>query len=273
MTTELALSRQSMSLPETESLAKHIVQSGYFKDSRSASQAVVKILAGREIGLPPIASMREVYIVKDKVSFSAHLIAGLVKGSQKYDYRVTRLDDKGCSVTFLEGGKEIGKSEFGEEDARRAQLVAGDNYKKYPRNMYFSRAIANGCRWYCPDVFNGSVYTPDELGAVVDGETLEPVKVEVVAVKESTDAGVPNQAVPDESLLRREISNGLMSIAGEKSAAIAMLNDMFGVNSTAMLTGESLRVAHEQVMGMIARQSEIDKGLHDQVADVEVVNA
>ena len=37
--------------------------------------------------------------------------------------------------------------------------------------MLFARAMSNGVRWYCPDVFAGmAVYTPDEMGADVDGE-------------------------------------------------------------------------------------------------------
>jgi hypothetical protein len=41
--------------------------------------------------------------------------------------------------------------------------------------MLFARAMSNGARWYCPDVFAGPAYTPDELGADVDGETLAMV--------------------------------------------------------------------------------------------------
>ena len=42
---------------------------------------------------------------------------------------------------------------------------------KFARNMLFARAISNGARWYCPDLFSGNpVYVPEELGAIVDGE-------------------------------------------------------------------------------------------------------
>jgi hypothetical protein len=34
--------------------------------------------------------------------------------------------------------------------------------------MLFARAMSNGVRWYCPDVFSGApTYTPEELGADV----------------------------------------------------------------------------------------------------------
>jgi hypothetical protein len=41
--------------------------------------------------------------------------------------------------------------------------------------MYFSRALSNGAKWYCPDLSNGPLYTPDELGLTVDGETGEVI--------------------------------------------------------------------------------------------------
>jgi hypothetical protein len=72
-------------------------------------------------------------------------------------------------VEFYENGKPVGVSKFTDEDAKAAGL-AGDNWSKYRRNMHFARAISNGAKWFCPDVFGGPVYTPDELGAPVDGD-------------------------------------------------------------------------------------------------------
>jgi hypothetical protein len=44
------------------------------------------------------------------------------------------------------------------------------NLNKFARNMLFARCISNGIKWFCPDVFSGSVYTPEELGATVNEE-------------------------------------------------------------------------------------------------------
>jgi hypothetical protein len=49
--------------------------------------------------------------------------------------------------------------------------------------MLFARAMSNGAKWFCADVFGGPVYTPDELGAAIDmetGEMLSRPKDEVV---------------------------------------------------------------------------------------------
>jgi hypothetical protein len=172
MTQEIALYG---SIDETMSLGKLLAQSGYFADSRDAAQAVVKVLAGRELGFGPIASMTGINIIKGKVTLSANLIAAAVKRSGRYNYRVRKMTDEACEIVFFEGKEEIGVSSFTMTDAKAAGLNSGDNWRKFPRNMLFARAMSNGAKWYCPDLSGGPLYTPDELGAQVDGETGEVI--------------------------------------------------------------------------------------------------
>ena len=145
-------------------MGQALVKSGYFSDVCDVAQALVKIQAGRELGLQPFAATTGIHIIKGKPVLGANLIASIIKNDPRYDYRVSRLDDKGCSIDFYEHGEKIGTAAFSEADAKSAGL-AGDNWKKYPRNMYFARAISNGAKWYTPGIFGGSpVYTPGELG-------------------------------------------------------------------------------------------------------------
>jgi hypothetical protein len=71
-------------------LPKAFAESGMFTDVKSAAQAIVKIQAGQEIGIPPFASMTGIHIIQGKPTIGAGLIASRVKGSGKYDYRVNR---------------------------------------------------------------------------------------------------------------------------------------------------------------------------------------
>jgi hypothetical protein len=143
-------------------------QSGNFKNSSSAQAAVARVLAGVELGLGPFQSMTNLLVIDGKVTLSASLIASMVKGSNKYDYIIDIHDETQCKLTFLQEGSPIGISEFNIEDAKTAGIYRqGSPWQKYPRNMVFARAVTNGARWYCPDVFNGPIYTPDELGAGV----------------------------------------------------------------------------------------------------------
>jgi hypothetical protein len=162
---------------DTVQLGSILVKSGFFADVRDEAKAIVKVLAGSEMGFGPIASMRGVNLINGQISMSANLIGAAIQRSGKYVYRVAKLDDNGCVVKFFERGQEIGESSFTIADAQRAGLVASasGNYKKFPRNMLFARALTNGARWYCPEVFSGAIYTPDELGAAVnaEGDVLE----------------------------------------------------------------------------------------------------
>lgn len=147
-------------------LGKAMASSGFFADSQRASQAIVKILAGRELGIPSVAAMTGIHIIKGRVSLSANLIAAIVKRSAKYNYRVVAHDRDRCVIEFSERGEAVGRSTFTMDDAKAAGLLATNpNWQRYPSNMLFARAMSNGAKWYCADIFGGPVYTGEELGA------------------------------------------------------------------------------------------------------------
>jgi len=158
-------------------------QSGFFPDTRTAAQAIVKILAGRELGVGPFASMRGVIVNRGKLELSAGLVGSLIKSSGRYDYRVKVHTQNVCTLVFFENGQEIGESTFTIDDAKRAELTTGKNahsWRHYPRNMLFARALTNGARWFCPDVFGGPVYTPEELGDTATVEVIDAAEETVL---------------------------------------------------------------------------------------------
>lgn len=200
MGNELARREDVGELKET---ARLLAMSGYFDAKGGADTAIAqiatKILAGREMGYGPFASVQGIHVIQGRPSLSANLMAAAVKASPKYDYRVRQLDDKGCKIEFFEraGGKleSLGFSEFTAEDARKAGT---QNMAKHGRNMMFVRAMSNGVKWYCPDVFSGNaVYTPEEMGAPVDGNgniiegeyrTVDPATGEIQEAPAETPA-------------------------------------------------------------------------------------
>ena len=185
-----------MTLQETMTLGDVLVKSGYFKDARDASQAVVKVLAGREMGFGPIASMQGINIIQGQPSIGSNLLGAAIKRTNKYNYRIVgELTNDRAEIAFFENGQEVGRSVFTMEDAERAGLNGKQNWRQYPRNMLFSRAMSNGARWYCPDVFGGvTPYTPEELGANVDGETGEVIDVTPTVRNEPEVAPMPREA-------------------------------------------------------------------------------
>lgn len=158
-----------MSVNEIATISDNFFKSGLFADIKSAQQAMVKIMAGAEVGLPPFQSMSGIHIILGKPVIGAGLIASKIKGSGKYDYIVVQMDDKLCSIDFFQGKTKIGNSSFSAEEAKKAQTK---NMEKYPKNMLFARAISNGVKWYCPDVFGGPVYVNEERD-LIKAETID----------------------------------------------------------------------------------------------------
>lgn len=167
MTDMVKYQETGLSVQETMSIGKLFAESGFFSDSRGAAQAVTKIMAGKELGIPPVAAMTGIHVIKGKIAVGANLIAAKIKASGKYNYRVREMTDKVCAIEFFEGKESIGLSTFTIEDARKADT---QNLNKFARNMLFARAISNGAKWFTPDIFVGPIYTPEELGASVDDD-------------------------------------------------------------------------------------------------------
>jgi len=160
MKTEITVQQNQMAVVDIMTMAKTFAESGMFADTRQAAQAFVKIQAGQEIGIAPFQAMSGIHIIQGKPAIGAGIMASKIKGSGKYDYRVTQQDEKACSIDFFQGKEKIGTSTFTIEDAKKAQTK---NIDKFPKNMLFARAISNGLKWYCPDVFSGPVYVPEEM--------------------------------------------------------------------------------------------------------------
>lgn len=164
---------------EIMSIGKAFAESGMFPDIKSAAQAIVKIQAGSEIGIPPFASMSGIHIIQGKPTIGAGVMAAMVKGSNKYDYRVIESSEAVCSIDFFQGKEKIGNSTFTIADAKKAGTK---NLDKFPKNMLFARAMSNGVKWYTPDVFAGPVYVPEEMEQPIVTEDTKAEVIEVVTV-------------------------------------------------------------------------------------------
>jgi hypothetical protein len=188
-------------------LAEQFFRSGLFQDIKSAAQAMVKIMAGNELGLPPLASISGIHIIAGKPVIGAGLIASAVKSSGKYNYRVVENTDKHCSIDFYEGSEKIGNSSFSYDDAKKAGTK---NLDKFPKNMLFARAISNGVKWFTPDVFAGSVYVPEEMQQVTEDIGHLEVKQEPPGKPEMTEE-VYNKALKaieagEQDIIKRVLS-------------------------------------------------------------------
>jgi hypothetical protein len=196
-------------MAELQTAANAMHASGYFGDVKSQAQAMVKVLAGAEIGLPPFASMSGIHIVNGKPTLGANLIATLVKNDPRYDYRVKRADNEACVLAWYEGGAAVGESSFSIQEANAAGLTGKQTWKAYASDMLFARALTRGARRYAPGIFGGApIYTPDEMGVDTD-EDGHIVQGEVINVTPPAANGKAQPAtdsgpLPDDELTIEE---------------------------------------------------------------------
>jgi len=167
-----------------ERTAQHFLTSGLFKDLRSVSQAVVKILKGRELGIGPYSSIDSINVIQGKLVINANLLAALIRKSKAYDYKITELTPKSCSIVITQDKQPLYPTHtFTIEDATAAGLTRNQTYKAYPRNMLFARCISNASRFHCPDVTHG-VYVPEDFPDFETPQnyevTINPSDVDVV---------------------------------------------------------------------------------------------
>jgi len=172
---------QGNELSQGMELGKVFAESGVFADIKSAAQGYIKTLAGKELGLSPIQALNSFYFVANRLGIVAQTMGALIKKSGKYDYKIENHTDQECVISFfkIKDDKEtvIGESKFDIKMAAKAGIVNKDNWKNYPMNMLFARALMNGIRWYCPDAVSAFTYSVEEL------EDLSPSKKEeVVAI-------------------------------------------------------------------------------------------
>lgn len=156
--------------------AKAIVSSGFLpKAINTPEKAITIMMAGRELGLGPMQSIRSIYVIDGKPVMSADLMAALVH--RKIPGATLRVDittNDECSVDAGRPGQEATRFTFSMKDAQAAGLMSKDNWKKYPRAMLRARCLSEAVRAVFPDACLG-VYDPDELGAVTgpQGDIIE----------------------------------------------------------------------------------------------------
>lgn len=155
---------------EPKSMAEAITLSKFMFESRmfgayGTPQAVMStILAGRELGLPAMASLRSFHVVEGKPTMAADAMRALVLKSGKAEYfRCTeRTAERATFVTKRKCEAEMSLS-YTIDEARTAGLVkTGGGWTKNPADMLVARASSKLCRLVYPDVTAG-LYSPEEF--------------------------------------------------------------------------------------------------------------
>jgi hypothetical protein len=165
-------------LAEAMDLGARLVKSGLLPQAiKTPEAALAVLLTGRERGLTAMQSFRLIHVIDGKPSLASTLMIADCRrsGLAEHISLVETTNDRCVYRTKRRGDRVETTIEWSMEDAKRAGLTGKTNWQKYPRAMLRSRCEAELSRAVYPEVCAG-IYTPDELGAVIDVESypVEP---------------------------------------------------------------------------------------------------
>lgn len=134
------------------------------RDLRGRPDAVLAcILAGREMGLGPMQSLRQIHIIDGRPAFAADLMLAKMRSSG------VMIVDSGTSPERAwiharrgDTGEEA-EVEWTLEEAKQANLLGKSNWKTYPSDMLWARCVGRLARRLGSDMFGGMNYTAEEV--------------------------------------------------------------------------------------------------------------
>lgn len=194
MSNQLALINHWQAYKEMAAVA---VQSGLNKQlANNKEAALLIIMQGLELGLQPMAALRNIHIINGRPCLSAQLMAGIIKAGGNKIQTVERTGQL-ATVKFIHKDGDEATVSFSWEEAVKAGLTGKDVWKSYPADMLWNRAIARGARQEFPEIFAG-LYSREELEAIDQPECrssdLSAVSGEVVEA-DATNPTEPQGAI------------------------------------------------------------------------------
>jgi hypothetical protein len=132
---------------------------------RNKPEAVLAVfLTGRELGIGPMQSLRDIYPVNGRPALMASLMVARVR-TLGHKFTTLQSTDTQATVQIHRRGESEPQPPvmFTQADARRAGLLDKAIWRQYPTAMHWNRAASAACRRDCPEALGGAVYTPEEI--------------------------------------------------------------------------------------------------------------
>jgi hypothetical protein len=113
------------------------------------------MLAGAEVGLQPMASLRMVSMIQGKPTLTAEAQRGLVAGAGHELWFDESTTTRAIAAGRRHGSDRIGRVTWTLDDAKRANIAGKPNWRAYPAEMLRARASAALARAMFADVTLG----------------------------------------------------------------------------------------------------------------------
>ena len=167
-------------------MAQVFVQSGAFPATDNMAKIMVKIQAGKELGIPPVQAVQSMYFVQGKLGMYGQALLSIMKRNGLI-VKWLELTTKKAKAEFSSKDQPPVVIEFGEEDAKRAGLFS-NNYLKYPQDMYVARVTSRAAKLF-PELVGSSIETVEVLEDVHGAMPVDsPAAIDAAPAEEAVPA-------------------------------------------------------------------------------------
>lgn len=181
------------------SQAQSLIKSGFLPPQlKTPEQVVAVVAAGRELGIGPMQSIRNIDVIRQQVTIKPRLMLAMAYQKNLIENAKFVTDASKAVFQVKRRGMDWHTETFTLAKAKKLGLVNKDNWIKQPETMLLWRAISAGMNLIFPDVVCG-MGTPDEAGAIVQADESDDLEGEVVSVGPPAIAEDHSAPEPDAS--------------------------------------------------------------------------
>lgn len=165
------------------------------------------ILAGAELGLKPMATLKSIDVIQGTPALRAHAMRGIVQ-QQGHEIELVESTPERCVMRGRRKGSDTWQTvEWTIQRAAQMKLTEKAEWKKQPQNMLVARATGELCRLIASDALHGMPYVAEELEGTVHAEVVpQRAPLSVAALTSPAPVSTPEPAA--DSSYSVQIGNG-----------------------------------------------------------------
>ncbi len=152
------------------------------------------ILTAKELDFPPMACLNGLlHNIEGKITLSGVIINMMIHRAG-HEARIVKHTNEICTIKFKRSYEtEWQFYSFSIDDAKAADLLKKDNWRKYARAMLFNRCISAGAKIYMAEIL-GPYHTPEEIEKT---SQYTPSKEEIEMVEVQGEHELDSSQQPD----------------------------------------------------------------------------
>lgn len=125
-------------------------------------ECAAAMLYGASLGLDPMQSVRQIYVVHGQAALYARAMSALVQGAGHKVWTVESTDESVTVSGSRRGSEHVETATWTFDRANKAGYTNNAKYKTDPQAMLYSKALSEVCRKIAPDTLSG-VYSVEEM--------------------------------------------------------------------------------------------------------------